>query len=153
MNSYEYLIDECYKQGVKVIEKKFKSKAKGLWKNNKIGISNDISTNTEKLCVLAEEYAHYLTSSGNILDLSDISNLKQENEARSYAYEKLCSIPKIVHAIRNGANNKYEIAEYLNVTDNFLADAIKHHKCKHGLFYKHEDILISFEPTFMICEA
>lgn len=153
MASYEYLINECYEQGVNVIEKNFKSKAKGLWKNNKIGISKELSTNAEKSCILAEEYAHYLTSSGNILDLNDISSLKQEYKARSCAYEKLCSISQIVHAIKNGAIDKYEIAEYLNVTDAFLADAIKHHKSKHGLFYKHEDILISFEPTFMICQA
>lgn len=150
MNPYEEIIDQCHKENIKIIEKNFLSRSKGLWKNDKIGISKQLTTVAEKRCVLSEEYGHYATSTGNIIDLRNITNLRQEHRARSYAYEQLCSLPQIVHALRNGAQNEFEIAEYLCITDTFLKDAMKYHKGKHGLSYKHGNITIIFEPTFRI---
>lgn len=153
MNSYEALIDECSKDNIDVIEKRFKSKAKGLWKDHKIGISSNLATIAEKYCTLAEEYGHFKTTYGNILDLSNISNLKQEMRARNYAYEKLCSIQKILKAIEHGALNRYEIAESLDVTDDFLSNAIEYHKRKNGLLWKHGDFIVCFEPTIRIIKV
>ena len=150
MNSYEALVDECYKDNIEVVEKRFKSKAKGLWKDHKIGISSRLLTTAEKYCTLAEEYGHFKTTCGNILDLSDICNLKQEMRARAYGFEKLCSIQKIIKAIENGALNRYEIAESLDVTDDFLSNAIQYHKRKNGLLWKHGDFIVTFEPTIRI---
>lgn len=144
MNCYELLLDECEKNNITVVEKKFKSKAKGLWKNGKIGISLGISTTAERNCILAEEYGHYKTTVGDITDLSDIRNLKQENVARAVAIKKLCSPDKIIEAIKAGSVDRYEIAEKLNITDDFFDDAIAYYSRKNG-YYESNGILIYFD--------
>lgn len=152
MDCYELLLDECEQNNITVVEKKFKSKAKGLWKNGKIGISLRLSTTAEKNCILAEEYGHHKTTVGNITNLKDIRNLKQENRARAVAIEKLCSLEKIVAAYKNGSINSYEIAETLNVTHEFFDDAIEYHKNKHGLYCSINDVTVQFEPNFGILD-
>lgn len=150
MNSYELFVDECYKNNVIVIEKKFKSKAKGLWKDYKIGISSDLLTIAEKNCILAEEYGHFKTTCGNILDLNDIRSIKQEIRARNDGYERLCSIEKIISAIEKGALDNFEIAEYLNITNQYLHEAINYHKRRYGLYCRHNNYIVFFEPTVRI---
>lgn len=148
MNNYEKLVDECDMQNIKVIEKKFKSDAKGLWKDNTIGISSRITTVKEKYCVLSEEYGHYKTTYGNILDQKDINNRKQEIKARRWGYNKICGLDKIADAILKGAKNRYEIAEYLNVTDKFFEEAINYLKLKYGCSAYCKGIYFVFEPSF-----
>ena len=89
MNLYERLENEAYKDGIDVISCDFdSSRIKGLYCNGTIGINNSIYTTTEKSCVLAEELGHHYTSIGNIIDLSDVQNRKQERQARLWAYNK-----------------------------------------------------------------
>lgn len=150
MNCYELLLDECEKNNITVVEKKFKSKAKGLWKNGRIGISVNIPTVAEKNCILAEEYGHHKTTVGNITNLKDIRNLKQETVARAVAIEKLCSLEKIVDAHKKGAINRYEIAEMLNITVDFFNSAIEHHRKKHDIYCTVNGVTVQFEPFFGI---
>ena len=150
MNSYEKLIDECDKENIEVTEKKFKSTAKGLWKNNKIGISSDIDTIKEKYCILSEEYGHYKTTYGDILNQKDIRNRKQELIARRWGYEKICGLDKIADCIRKGAKNRYEVAELLNVTDEYFEKTIQYLKLKYGCSAYCKGILFIFEPNFGI---
>lgn len=60
----------------------------GRIKGNRIALKKDIPTQPEKACVLAEELGHYYTSTGNILDMEDVRNRKQELRARFWAYNK-----------------------------------------------------------------
>ncbi len=149
MNCYELLLNECEQNNITVIEKKFKSKAKGLWKDGKIGINIRISTAAEKNCILAEEYGHYKTTVGDITNLKDIRNLKQENVARAVAIDKLCSPEKIIEAIKDGASDRYEIAELLNITDNFFDEAITHHSRKYT-YYEADGIQLYFDNGLTI---
>lgn len=66
MNSFERLLEHTDTQHIRVLEKQFKSNAKGLIKGNKIAIRQDIPT-VERASVLAEELGHYYTTVGNIL--------------------------------------------------------------------------------------
>lgn len=149
MNCYEKLLDECFKENIVVVEKRFKSKAKGLWKNKKIGISNKLSTIAEKTCILAEEYGHYKTTVGDITDQTNISNIKQEKLARRIAIEKLCSLDKIVNTIRNGAMNKYDIIEMLNITEELFDEAIAYYSSKQN-DYITDDIILHFDNKLQI---
>ena len=102
MNTYEKLVEQCENEGIKIIEKTFKSNAKGLIKGNKIGISKNIDTVSEKRCVLAEEMGHYYTTTGNILDQSTLENRKQEHKARKWGYNKLIGTQNIIKAFEYG---------------------------------------------------
>lgn len=146
--TYDGLVLELAKEGVELIEHSFCSRAlKGLYVDNVIAINYEgIATDKEKTCILAEEYGHYRTTSGNILNQKNVSNIKQEKRARNWAYEKLISLEKLIEAYEAGVQNSYELTDFLGVTEDFLQNALKHYKEKFGLYVKQEDYLIYFSP-------
>lgn len=140
MNLYEELLDEASSQGVNVVEKKFKSNAKGLCKGCKIGISSELTT-CEKKCTLAEELGHYHTTVGDIIEQADDAQIKQENLARSWAVEKLISLDKIINAVKSGNSRLYELADFLDVEENFLRYSLEYYQRKLGInFPLHIDL-------------
>lgn len=151
MNQFEKLLAE--NENIIIVEKHFKSKALGLCKGNKIGLSTKLVTVAEKSCVYAEELGHYYTTVGDIIDKSKIQNRKQEIVARAVAFERLCSIRKIVEAIKHGANDRYEVANYLSITDKFFDDAIIYHRQKNGMYCECDGIFLYFEPNFGVLRS
>lgn len=144
---YEQLIEEIEEEGIEVKEMYFNSpRIKGLCVHNTIALNSQLETYAEKMCVLAEEIGHYYTSTGNILDQSKIENRKQERRARGWGYEKLIPIPKLIEAYLIGARNRYELAEFLDVTESFLEDAINYYREKYGLYVKYGDYIVYFNP-------
>lgn len=118
----------------------------GLCINENIFIRENIDTNIEKICVLAEELGHYFTSHGNILDQTKPENVKQEKRARNWGYEKLIPLEKLIEAYKNGIRNRFELAEFLDVTEEFLDDTISHYQEKYGLYHILTNYIIYFEP-------
>ena len=152
INIYEELLDEAVDNNVLVKEVALKSKSDGLYKDSKIAINKSTLSNVaQKACVLAEELGHHYKTYGNIIDLNNIDNLKQENKARNYAYDKLVGLSGLVKAYLKGCRNLSEIAEYLNVTESFLRDAIKYYSNKYGdKPISYENYKIVFVPTLII---
>ena len=94
MNSYEELLNEAAASDITVIENAdFKSQSHGLIYGDIIGLNKNIQTDTERSCILAEELGHYYTSTGDIIDQTNVQNRKQEHRARMWAYDKL--LPRI----------------------------------------------------------
>lgn len=150
MNSYEDLLDDIKQEGINVIELDLDTnKPCGKCIGNTIFINNRI-TNKEKFCVLAEELGHYKLTVGDITNLKDISNRKQEIKARRWGYEKIVGIMQIIEAFEKGARSKYELADYLNVSEYFLDDAILYYKQKYGVYFEIDNYLVYFEPTLAI---
>ena len=119
--SYENLLDDANDSGITLDEKyTFDSRLKGLYIDNNIALSSALETSAEKSCILAEELGHHYTSSGNIIDMSVVANRKQELHARAWAYNRLIGLYGIINAYRSGCRNGYEIAEHLNITEEFL---------------------------------
>jgi len=147
---YEDLAIDIQNKGICIINVNFHGHCKGLYADNIIAISTNLETDKEKECILAEELGHYYTSSGNILDNHDILNVKQEKRARDWGYEKLVSIVDVIKAFNAGVENHYEMAEYLNITEDFLDASIKHYEEKYGAFYLIDKYLINFEPYLEI---
>lgn len=143
---YEKLLNEADRQGIYTYEDTLKPRIKGLYGDNVICINKMIETNTEKACVLAEEIGHYHTSTGNILDQSKLVNRKQEKRARNWAYKRLVPLSRIIEACNIGVKNRYELADYLEVTETFIDEAIDRYKEELGLFTTIEDYTIYFEP-------
>lgn len=143
MCSYEDLLDDAHMIDLDVIEKHFKSNAKGLCKGAKIGIRKDMPK-VEKACVLAEEIGHYQTTVGEIIDQRDTGNRKQEKKARKWTVDKLISIEDIFTAAENNCKSIFEFAEYLKVTEEFLYEALEVFKQRYGHSYTHEGKTIVF---------
>ena len=118
---------------------------KGRIKGNRIAIKHDM-LETEKKCVLAEELGHHYTTVGNIMDQSIAENRKQERRARIWAYTKMISLSDLIRSHYEGCQNRYEIAENLEVTEEFLIECLNYYKEKYGLCTRCENYVIYFEP-------
>jgi heterodisulfide reductase subunit B len=150
MNTYECLQDEACEDGIEVVDYTFESdRIKGLYCDGVVAIREDM-TIPEKACALAEEMGHHHTSVGNVLDLEDISNRKQERQARLWAYNKQIGLRGLINAYDHGCQNKYELAEYLEVTDEFLTDCIECYRQKYGIGATVDNYYIMFIPNLTI---
>lgn len=123
---YDILIDEALKKGLCVREQTLKYND-GRIKGNRIAIRKDIDTSRKKACVLAEELGHHATSAGDILNQNDANNRRQERAARKWAYEKIVPIENIRFALKDGHTEVWDMAEYLDVDEEFLREALKHY--------------------------
>ena len=148
MNSYERLETEACNDGIDIVDYSFESnKIKGLYCDNVIGISTNLDSTSEKVCILAEELGHHHTTAGNILDQSKVENRKQERRARLWAYNKMITLEKLAAAKTAGCRNRYEIAEYLEVSEEFLQEAVNTYKEIYNAgCHQYGDYLICFDP-------
>ena len=153
MNTYEQLLESARKKGVAVVDYNFNSsRIKGLYCDNTAAISSKLDTSAEKACILAEELGHYHTSYGNIMDQSSAGNRKQEYHARLWSYNKLIGLTRLIDAFKHGCKTKSDIADYLNVTEEFLLEALQCYKNKYGSYTQLDNFLIYFEPSICILE-
>ena len=151
MNKYERLLHEAKADGLTIDEDyPFKSALSGVYVDGNIALSDKLDTSAEKSCVLAEELGHHHTSSGNILDLSCSQNAKQERQARLWAYNKQIGLCGLIRAYENGCQTSHETAEFLDVTEEFLQEAIDCYRDKYGTGTTIEDYYIMFIPNLMI---
>ena len=144
--TYQELRDMARKENIEICESCDIGRLKGLYFDNTILLSKNIKNHKEKKCILCEELGHHYESYGNILDQEDHLNKAQEIRARRWAYKKLVSIDKLVNAFYNGIRNMYELAEYLEITLDFLKNAIKYFKKRYGTYHHHQNFIIRWEP-------
>ena len=149
INTYEALLDEASDIGLTVKEKPLKYN-NGRIKGSRIAIRQDINTTTEKACVLAEELGHHETSVGNILDMTSAVNRKQERQARLHGYNRLIGLIGLVNAYEHGCQSRYEIAEYLEVTEEFLEECIECYRNKYGICKRVDNYVVYFIPQLSV---
>lgn len=154
MTKYENILDDAKKESVYIEEKyPFQSnRIKGLYCDNIIAINRCVDTQKEKVCILAEELGHHYTTSRNIIDITDISNAKQEQRARIWAYNKLIGLCGIIECYKSNCTNRYEMAEHLEVTEDFLNEALDYYKNKYGTYTTVDNYIICFEPCVYVLE-
>ena len=145
---YDALLDEANAEGITIKERPFKT-YDGRLKGKDIYLRKDMNT-TEKTCVLAEEMGHHYTTVGNILDMESIQNRKQERQARLHGYNRLIGLAGLIEAYEHGCRNRYEIAEFLEVTDEFLEDCINCYREKYGIGTTVDYYYIAFIPHLMV---
>lgn len=117
----------------------------GIYDNGVILIDKNTSSE-EKLEILAEELAHHEITHGNIINQKDIQNKKYELKARRLAFEKLIPLKDLVNAYLQGIHNLYELANFFEVTENFVLQSIAHYKQKYGYSTRYGKYVIQFEP-------
>lgn len=152
--NYEDLLEEADNSNVYVIENaNFKSKSEGLINGDVIGINRKVRSYRRRSCVLAEELGHYHTTVGDILNQNDTGNRKQELRARVWGYNKLIGLSGIISCYRAGCRNLYEMAEHLDVTEEFLKEALECYKGKYGEYARLDNYVIYFEPALAVFET
>ena len=149
MNSYEILLSEASENGLVVKEKPLKYN-NGRIKGSRVAIRQDLSTSIEKACVMAEELGHHYTTYGNILDQSDASNRKQELRARAWAYNKQIGLLGLIRAYEHGCRNRFEVAEFLEVTEEVLEECLIFYRNKYGVCANIDNYVVYFIPNLVI---
>lgn len=150
---YEVLLEEAYKNDIYVIENAdFKSRSEGLINGSVIGINRKVRSSKRRACILAEELGHYHTTSGDIILLSSSDNRKQELRARAWAYDKMIGLCGIVRCYQSCCRNRYEMAELLDVTEDFLQEALDYYSDKYGDHAVIDNYVIYFQPTLTVLE-
>ncbi len=91
-------------------------------------------------------YWYHYTTFGNIIALESVQNRKQERQARKWSYEKLIPLKSIITASFECCTNIYELAEYLDVTEEFLKETLQHYQEKYGLYTEVDSYCIYFNP-------
>ncbi len=154
MTKYEKLLSSANDNNVTVYDDyDLKgTRIKGLYCDGAVAISNDLRTQSEKACVLAEELGHFYTSTGNILDMSNTANRKQEQRARLWAYNKQIGLQGIIDCYNSRCRTLHDMAEHLDVTEEFLSEAIDCYKRKYGICIKVDNYIIGFQPTLYVLE-
>ncbi len=147
--NYEQLLTVADRDGLLVKEQPLQVHD-GLISGKRIAIRKGIQTQTEKSCVLAEEIGHYRTSTGDILDQSKTENRKQELHARIWAYNELIGLKGIIRCYEHRCHSFSEMAEHLDVTEEFLSDALKYYRKKFGLCTVLDNYIIYFEPALSV---
>ena len=100
--------------------------------------------------MLAEEIGHYHTSSGNILDQNKVESRKQEYRARLYGYNLKIGLVGLIRAYEAGCGNLYEMAEYLDTTEEYLKEAMQCYHAKYGVYTVVDNYVIYFKPFAVI---
>ena len=145
MNPYEELLDTAHAEGLIVKEMPLHS-SDGRINGNRIAIRKNIDTTIEKACVLTEELGHYYTTVGNILDMNVSENRKQERQARLWGYNRVIGLFGLIRAYEAGCRKNFEMAEYLDATEEYLKEALLCYKSKYGICTAVDNYIIYFEP-------
>ena len=146
--TYEELLEQADERGLIVKEKNLKANA-GRIKGNRIAIHRDM-TSVEKSCILAEELGHHYTTIGDILDQDDSGNRKQELRARLWAYNNQIGLRGIIRAYEAHLTELYEVAEFLEVTPEFLSETLQCYRSKYSPYTTIDNYAIFFEPSLSV---
>ena len=149
--TYDELLKVADQEGLTVKEK-FLPESNGRIHGRRIAIRSDIPTIIEKACVLAEELGHHYTAVGDILDMDITSNRKLERAGRLHAYNRMIGLIGIINAYEHGCQNYYEMAEFLDVTEDFLKESLECYRQKYGRCVTLDNYIIYFEPYLAVME-
>ena len=143
--TYEQLLTVADQEGLLVKEHSLINHD-GLISGRRIAIRRNIETQAGKSCVLAEELGHHYTTTGDILDQTDIMHRKQEYRARFYGYNLKIGLSGLIRAYEAGCRNIFEMAEFLDATEKYLREAIQCYRSKYGICVAVDNYIIYFEP-------
>lgn len=150
MDEYENLLNE-YSKEVDIVETNLFEKVGlyGVYRNGIIFLEHSLNL-TEKKAILIEEYNHFKKTVGIIIDESIIDNAKQENLARRLTYEHLLPLESIIRCYYDGLVYYHEVAEYLNIPEELLIEAVNYYKSTRGILFQYHNYLLVFGNTIIV---
>lgn len=105
---------------------------------------------TDKEVILREEFMHFLTSVGVIVNQKQLDHRKQELLARRLAYKSAITMEDLLKCYKLGLQTTYEIASELELPEDFVLNAIEYFKTQisDGDTYKGYKINLGTTITF-----
>ena len=146
---YDDLLIEADELGLIVKEKPLPL-SDGRICGKRIAIRQDIPTLKKKADVLAEEIGHYHTCVGRIIEQDSVIARKQERAGRLWGYNRRIGLDGIIKAYNNHCQNQYEMADFLDVSEDSLAEAIEYYRQIYGQKVSCGNYIIQFEPYLSV---
>jgi Zn-dependent peptidase ImmA (M78 family) len=150
ISEYERMEQLAYENDVSIFYRSMTDNVKGFYYSindfASITLNQSLETTAEKSCVLAEEVEHFLTTPINLLSATAGNQEKYEHVARWGAVRRLVPLRKLIDAKYEGVGNIYELAEYLNVTEDFLSMALNMYREHYGLEFCYGRYIIKLNP-------
>lgn len=150
LNPYEMQLVKAENENIRVYEKPFQT-YDGRIKGNKIYMRKGMPI-IRSACIISEERGHFHTCACDILDQDDSNNRRLEEKGRRWAYDDMIGLFGIIKAYKHCCYSLYNMAKYLDVTEEFLNDAITAYRSKYGVGVQFDEYFISFEPNLTVCE-
>ena len=149
LNTYEELLQDADDEQVHVHES---VDLNGDYVDGHIALDSQLKTTAEKTSILAEEMGHHFTSVGDITDLKNVNSRQQELDARLWGYNRLIGLRGIIRAFEHHCQNRYEMAEYLDVTEDYLEEALACYRSKYGVYTVVDNYAIYFIPNIAVAK-
>lgn len=149
MNKFELLLSQIDNE-IPVIEMNLVEETglEATYENGYIYLDRSLATN-RKYVHLSEELSHHQTTVGNILDYNNSDNRKQEIKARRHSVERILNLDRLIECYEEGYTSIFECAEYLEVTEEVIYEALLHYHTKYGLYYFYKDKVFHFNEKSM----
>lgn len=133
------LYDLTEKENIKVYDWHIED-CNGIYLNydkiNAIALNYDeFGTYIDEKCVLAEELGHYYCDATYSLYSDTTTISKKEFRAKKWSYNILIPFEELKTAVLSGLENIYELAEYFEVTVEYMQNAINFYKNKYEFIY------------------
>ena len=93
-----------------------------------------------------------ITTVGRIVEQHSISDRKQEYAARLRAYDRRIGLSGIILGYRKHCHNLHELADCLEVSEEFLKEALECYREKYGCYTELDGYVIMFEPHLAVME-
>ena len=143
MEKVELLESYLYDRGVDVVHKCYKG-LKGYYRAYPDGytvmaISPEL-TLADRTSVSYHEAGHHYT----MYEPGQPS--RNESRADRWAARKLVPVISLIDALAAGCNNLFEVAEYLQVSENFLYKTLDIYKLIYGEYTEFENWVVAFRP-------
>lgn len=143
MNNYELLLSKISGE-LPVIELPLNEHGvEGNYYNGMIFIDSSLPSNRKRE-VLSEEYGHFKTSSGIIINYNCAESRKQELIARKYSIEMIVTLDDLIECYEHELFTAYECAEYLDISMDLFQDSLRHYLSKHGTYHTYKGRVFVF---------
>ena len=152
MNNYELLLNQIYEE-IPVIELPLLERGlEGNYFDGVIFIDSSLPA-FRKREILSEEYAHYKTSVGTIINYNSTNSRKQELKARSYSFELIVTLDDLIDCHKHRLTNVFECAEHLDLSEDVLKESFKYFSSKFGISHSYKNYLFTFsDESVMILD-
>ena len=86
------------------------------------------------------------------MEQASVSDRKQERIARLWAYNKRIGLAGLVKGYQAHCRNRHELAECLEVSEEFLKEALECYREKYGSHVNFGGYTIIFDPALVVIE-
>lgn len=93
----------------------------------------------EAVYTIAHEYGHVKTGLTGHTE-------RDEYRADKFATNLLISVETLIKALKQGVSNNHQLAEYLNVSEQYIPRMLEFLKAQYGTYVEHKQYVLHFQP-------